>query len=333
LKNTITLVSTNKVQENVLYVLFSFFIAILLTQYHQDIANPIYSIQEYLDGKVDRIVARRALSIWLLNYAVQAGINGKTYFMCLELGSIFSVLLLLKSVLSKIGLNGKHTFLALPLFTIAFSFMAIFPNKLNIWYSFDFISMLAFLLAFISVLTKKWPFLFVLIPIAALNRETSILIVVLFAISNFNSMPKWKLALFSVVMILEWWAVKQWLISMYPSELASFQNQYVSSFQFLIEMVQKKSIFRLSFLLGVYGFLWVPIAINWRRIWANRILLSASVVVITHYILMFTFSNVYEYRWGIEMLGYVVLLCAISIKDLWQNQLPDIKKTNSPTFA
>jgi hypothetical protein len=302
------------------YTLIALFMSVLVTQYHQDVANPIFSIQEYLDGNIDRIVARRALPIIMLKCVVSTGISGKSFFTALEVVSLFITFLTLKFIAIKQGFTRFQSSITGVLFVYSFAFMALLPNKLNIFYPSDFLSLLFFLLGFFLISKNYWWALFILIPLASTNRETSVLLIPLFFFTQRSNIPLFKLFLISTVLLIEWWGVKQWLIYTYPSELASYQDQYHSSIAYVLEMFQKKSLFRLAFLLGVYGFLWVPIALNFKSIFKTPLALGTLIVVILHYLLMFTFSNVFEYRWGIEMLGFVVILSANSIREIWNQE-------------
>ena len=301
----------------VILALFSFLIA----GYRFSLCPPYITFEDFLKQNYSKPFVNRALIVWIAKLIVKySSVSSKYIFFILE----FAALILSGFYFSKyinIFIKNKNIsrILSFSLYFII-PFELILPRYIPLWYPYDTYSLLFFICGLILIHNRNFRWFYPLFIIATFNRETSCFLTVVMLFVWWKRMPNKTLLLHLSVQFIIWVTIKLFLNLIFANQPGSqFSDQLFYNLNFFstvyfsvttswaIKLPSKiESIFRLVYILGNFGFIYMLIIIFWQKL-DNIFLRRATLAVIPFYLSMLYVGLIYEYRIFGEIIPLVLM--------------------------
>lgn len=273
--------------------------------YHY-IQSDTFILQNY-----DKPFVYRALSIWsakLLHYIV--GGDTRKIFIAIEVTSLFLSGVFYYKYLRIFFSDQVAKLFCFTLYLII-PFELLLPRFQPLYYPYDTPAIL-FTILLLHLLYNRALLLYIIVFIVATyNRETTIFMTIITLFLSYsekqeNASIKRRFNLpmiyFSLLQIFIWILIKLSLNQIFinnPGVL--FQHQYIENIRFF----RNAGLFHLSYIFGNFAFIWVIVAIYWKKL--DNIFLKRSVlVIIPFYLSMLYVANIFEYRIFGEMIPIIL---------------------------
>ncbi len=126
-----------------------------------------------------------------------------------------------------------ENFLA-PAFAILFSAALVYPLIWNycllntIYYPFDIPAVLFFVMGCDFMYRRRWLAYYLTLGLAVLNRDTSIFLIVVFALTGYGNTPPRKLLRHLIAQVAIWWGLKGLMIALTPGGGIMFTKSYLA---------------------------------------------------------------------------------------------------------
>lgn len=185
----------------------------------------------------------------------------------------------------------------------ALPFLYVLPRAWPAYYPYDLSAILCFTLGLWWMHARNWPAYYWLFPFATLNRETTSVLVVLFLLTQWKSMPIHRLALHVAVQTAIWLGIK-WLLQRTFGKNGGVGEYYGDALRDNSALVSEPA--KLFAMTMVFGYLWLPLLFVVRRIrepFARRALLGLPLF----FVLGFCFAQFDELRIYGEGVPLVIL--------------------------
>ncbi|MDZ7724080.1 MAG: hypothetical protein U5R06_15060 [candidate division KSB1 bacterium] len=229
----------------------------------------------------------------------------------LNTGFLYATILLYRYFLSLFFENRRLlNVLALSIFYILI-FHNLLARKLPLWYAWDMTTMLFFLLGLIAVYRRHWVLYYAVFIIGTFNKETTCFLPFLYFYAFFGRETWRSLLLHPAVSLLLWLGIKYILYRLYPDSGAQtvfFEEKLRANIVYLSD---PEHLLRTA---SLFGFLWLPLLVYFKRIPDVFIRRSLFVVVI-YAIGMLYVGNIYELRIFNEMIPLVLTAFLLIVRE------------------
>ncbi len=322
-------------------MLFSFLIA----GYRFSLCAPYIPYEDFLKQNYSKPFVYRALIIWIAKVFVDfISISPKYIFFYLE----FTALILSGYCFSKyINIFIKNKKISQTLsFSLYFiiPFELILPRYIAIWYPYDTFGLLFFICGLILIHNKNFRWFYPLFIIATFNRETSCFLTVILLFVWWKRMPRKTLFLHVFGQFIIWITIKLFLSLIFSDRYGGqFSTQLFYNLNFFSTIYYSaitagtirlpfkiESIFKLVYILGNFGFIYLLIIIFWQKL-DNIFLRRASLAIIPFYLSMLFVGLIYEYRIFGEIIPLVLMPVLYILVKIILEMKEDKNMTNPDT--
>ncbi|PJZ45489.1 hypothetical protein CH361_10710 [Leptospira brenneri] len=225
--------------------------ALLFTGLHNQLNYNFIGHENYLSHNYGKPFVSRAFTSWIGQYInIKTDYTAEEIVYFLEFIGYFSIFL---SYFQYSKLYGTKEFaLASTVFLMLlipwFSFL---PRYMPLYFLYDTYSILFCILLLYSMQTRSYIFFAILLTVATLNRETSIIFIVCYFLVHWKFASKWKLFLKIGFLLVLWGGIKVFLNLFFAEKIGDvYQDQYWSNFKFLTSTmyeIQNPSFFELYY--------------------------------------------------------------------------------------
>jgi hypothetical protein len=292
--------------------------------------NPFATFQMLLNGTASTPFQYRALAPWVLrNLAWAFDLVPRDFPLLARVWEFISIMggfLALRAWLRSIEAGALSE-------AGAFSFFFVFPFLFSstalsrYYYPSDTLAIVFFTIGLIVLRQRRWLAFAVVFAIATLNRETSLFLLFIDALANWDEKPSRSLILRLAGFGLLWLFLKVGLMDLYaanpgpgligakfaPNPQEALPDRFIAS-RFYANLLALADLSGLLTFGTVCGFLWLPAVCWWRHI-EDRFVRRAQLVAIPFMAIMLVVGNALEMRIYAEMLpvwlaGIVLALVA-----------------------
>ena len=168
------------------------------------------------------------------------------------------------------------------------SLIGSLPLTLTNWYSVptDMPELMTFILGAKWIRDNKHKYLYILIPLATLNRETAIALVILYLLNGIGKEMRRTLMRRTTVYFLLWLIPYLTLISIFGFKTWPFLSNLVHNYQGLLQIFRSPNPYNhYYFLLYLCGFYWILAFKDFRR--KDAFLKKSVVVMALHFLYVF----------------------------------------------
>jgi len=192
----------------------------------------------------------------------------------------------------------------------ALPFLYVIPRAWPFWYPWDLPAVLVTTLGLLWIRRGQWAWYYWVFPFATLNRETSVFLILIFALTQFGKMSWWSLAQHLAVQTAIWLSIRA-LLGMTFKHHPGVGDFYADALKDNTAALRHASTWMTLSL--VFGLLWLPLAIfvRWVR---EGFVRRALLVVPLFFAAALDLAQFDELRIYGEMLPLVVLglACGVS---------------------
>ena len=206
--------------------------------------------------------------------------------------------------------------LALSIF-LGLPFNYLLDRFLALRYPSDFPSLLFFTLGLIFIRRRRWGCFYPLFVIATFNRETTLLLTVIYLLTAWGTEPRRAVGMHLRLQLSLWTAAKALLFAAYRGNPGS---EFVQAHVWQnLEFLSNPSAWPLFF--SNLGYLWLPVLLFRRRI-PDRFLRRAALAVYPYAIGMFLVGNMYELRIYGELIPLVLPAFLLLVREFAKEDAP-----------
>jgi hypothetical protein len=256
------------------------------TAFYYHAANPAL----LLEGTAYTPFQFRALIPWIVRGLTELQFPATFAFKLVDLTSIFLLCVAFRYYLSFFLKDRRlNAILALSLFyVLPFTFLQTnlhtcknwfplmeltFINAFNTqwfpctnWYPWDLASILFFTLGLIFIYKENWQWYYPLFIVATFNRETTLFLVLVYVFTAMGKIPQRKIIFHTIIQLCIWGSIKAFLYWLYRDNPAMGYGIFeLQIFKNVHKLIYSEPSFLLMFL-SIWGLVWVPVAIWYRRI-------------------------------------------------------------------
>ena len=252
------------------------------------------------------------------------GIRAVSLLFALNTGFLYIYILLYRYFLSFFFENRRITgYLALCIFYILI-FHNLLVRELPLRYPWDMSSMLFFLLGIIAVYRRHWVLYYAVFIIGTFNKETTCFLPILYFYAYWGRDTWRNLLLHPAVSLLLWLGIKYALYQLYldsGTESIWFHEKLRAN---LIYQSHPLCLFRIA---SLFGFLWLPLLIYFKRI--PDVFIRRSLFVVVIYVIgMLYVGNIYELRIFNEMIPLILTAFLLIVRETTSRQQPKQELTD-----
>jgi hypothetical protein len=218
---------------------------------------------------------------------------------------------------------------------LSFTLMFIVPFEMLLfrhnpqWFPFDVWAMFFTIALLYLMYTENYLLYILVFIVGTINRETTIVITGIGVLFYWKQRANTKLRNSLIIQIAAWIIVKYILYSIFADRPGwTFHDKYMSNWQFISDPSYLKAfsdpwiemIFRIVFLIGNFGFIWILI-IKYSRLINNAFLSRAVFIIIPFYLGMLYVADIFEYRIFAEFIPIILTPVLVIIIELMRGEI------------
>ena len=310
--------------------------AVLFAHWHQtrNMVHPPAALDRLCAFSAETPYQNRVLVPLVLRALQESGL-GERPGLTLEAGArlidvvcVIGLFYALRALLSRFAAGVWPSILGAALGLYALPFLYVLPRAWPYWYPWDSPAVLFTTLGLLWIKDQRWAWYYWIFPFATLNRETTLFLILAFALTQFGRM-KW-LAYFQHigVQIAIWVGIKL-LLSRTFARNPGVGEYYADALKENLVSIQDPQMW--ITMSTLFGFLWIPLVLLARHIrdsFARRALL----VLPLFFAVSFCLAQCNELRIYGEMLPLVILglACGMAGRDKRANERATALSARSP---
>lgn len=275
----------------------------------------LFEPELYLTHAYSKPFVMRVLPVWAMNFFyAQTGYDYITIFRYLDIGALsLSGWLFYKYVNSFFENEPLSKILALSIYFII-PFNMLMPRYLPLWYPYDSFGLLFLTAGLYFVRTHQLRLFYLVLFLGTFNRETTIILVGVFASVFWRVLPMRQMFSHLVVQISLWVGIKLFLGAYFADHSGQlFEPSLMNNVHFITQLQlynlglgDLERVFRYVFLFSNFGFTYLVIIFFWNKLddlFLRRVTFSA----IPFFVSIVFVGNLFEFRLFGELIPFVLM--------------------------
>lgn len=293
--------------------LFSFLIVCYGTLLTYHYMNPA----QYLDQSYPKPFVTRALSVWLMKFLYkQTNYDYLYIFKYMDITwLVLSGWFFHKYINSFFNNNTFSKVMSFSLYFII-PFNVLLPRYLPVWVPVDFMGLLFLTMGLYFLRVKNIFWFYIVLLVGTFNRETTIVLIAMFAYVNWGEIPLRKTLMHMSVQVSIWLSIKL-LLSQYfiSSPGRSFEYQLPANLHFLsiyntdfynLPLFDFEYLFRCVSIASPFAFIYLLIIIFWKKL-DNQFLRRTLLASIPFFMVIPIVGFMFELRLYCELTPIVLM--------------------------